>query len=187
MAITIVLISKPSHFISRHIPHIHGYFWNWGFRTRRIYFFQCLFKYRRYSVWTQMLQYPNIYSEFLFANDANVRRGCGCLRHLYRNFRFCQSRIKNLKKFLNIFNQEELLPKGRLCVPKTKMQRKSFVLKNTGVDVERAEDSNERLEQRTFGHFAWKINKMINGWSELLPTGQEARPRICDEDWHDIM
>lgn len=67
------------------------------------------------------------------------------------------------------------------------MQRTSFVLRNTGVDVERAEDSNERLEQRAFGHFAWKINKMINGWSEFLPTGQEARPRICDEDWHDIM
>lgn len=131
-----------------------------------------------------MLQYPNAYSEFLSADDANVRRGSGCLRHLYRNFCF---RIKNLKKFLNIFNREELLPKDRLCVPKTKMQRTSFVLRNTGVDVERAEDSNERLEQRAFGHFAWKIYKMINGWSEFLPTGQEARPRICDEDWHDIM
>lgn len=72
MAIAIVLISKPSHSIS------------------------CLFKQRRYSVWTQMLQYPNAYSEFLSADDANVRRGCGCLRHLYRNFCF---RIKNLRSF----------------------------------------------------------------------------------------
>lgn len=41
-----------------------------------------------------------------------------------------------------------------MCVPKTKMQRGLKTLRNTGVDMERAQDSNERLEQRMFGNSA---------------------------------